>query len=256
MTGCVPDLKLERRLLDLQEEGAELHADCDFVIVLKFVVTDPVHEARLSDSAVADHDQLEQVVVLGDGAAALGRDDLIGKLVVWRVLDLHGVSDLLWGQVSRLLFFLPLRVPGGHNLKIINMMKFAAALTQVMAQFTVPITRHTDLVTPRSRLHHMLRHENESKLAMRLAEDPEYLGNLAISDIDLSNSGNVAYTGPVFFGTPLQTGQDSEFLYDTGSGYLFVSDSTCSTCSTQYYSQVSGVPSTKFDLTRLGYGDA
>ena len=47
---------------------------------------------------------------------------------------------------------------------------------------------------------------------------------------------NLAYTGPVYFGTPLQTdGKEPEFVYDTGSGYLTTTSTVCNNCGTQYY---------------------
>ena len=45
--------------------------------------------------------------------------------------------------------------------------------------------------------------------------------------IDLASKTNIAYTGPVFLGTPLQGSNSSVFLYDSGSGYLMVTESAC-----------------------------
>ena len=54
--------------------------------------------------------------------------------------------------------------------------------------------------------------------------------------IELVNNLNLAYSGPVYFGTPLQTNQaTSDYIYDTGSGYLTTTSSACSNCHTQYY---------------------
>ena len=54
--------------------------------------------------------------------------------------------------------------------------------------------------------------------------------------IKMTNSGNVAYTGPVYFGTPLQTTvAQSGFVYDTGSGWLVTTSTDCSACTTQHY---------------------
>lgn len=47
--------------------------------------------------------------------------------------------------------------------------------------------------------------------------------------IELVNKQNLAYTGPVLFGTPLQTGgSTSNYVYDSGSGYLTTTSTSCS----------------------------
>jgi hypothetical protein len=48
---------------------------------------------------------------------------------------------------------------------------------------------------------------------------------------------NIQYTGPAFLGTPLQGSNSSDFVYDTGSGYLTVTSTGCADCSTKYYNQ-------------------
>jgi hypothetical protein len=51
-------------------------------------------------------------------------------------------------------------------------------------------------------------------------------------DLDLLNIYNFAYTGPAFFGTPLQGGNiDLGFVYDSGSGWLTVTTAGCFTCT-------------------------
>ena len=45
----------------------------------------------------------------------------------------------------------------------------------------------------------------------------------------------MAYTGPVYFGTPIQGNEDSDFVYDTGSGYLVTTSSDCDLCDSQYF---------------------
>ena len=65
----------------------------------------------------------------------------------------------------------------------------------------------------------------------------------SISFVDLANELNLAYTGPVFFGTPLQGTIDSEFVYDTGSGYLATTSSDCFGCDSQYYNVESSLSS-------------
>ena len=44
----------------------------------------------------------------------------------------------------------------------------------------------------------------------------------ALSIVNFTNFGNMAYTGPIYFGTPVQTTMESvaTFVYDTGSSWL------------------------------------
>ena len=86
-----------------------------------------------------------------------------------------------------------------------------------------------------------------------------HLGSTAGTTIDLVSKKNVAYTGPVFFGTPLQGSNSSVFLYDSGSGYLMVTESGCTTCTTQYLNTTksqSQANSTTYTATAIGYGSA
>ena len=79
------------------------------------------------------------------------------------------------------------------------------------------------------------------------------------SQIDLSPTGTVAYTGPVFLGTPLQGNASSTFLYDSGSQYLLVTGSNCTTCGSQYYNpnlSTTTRPSTEYTLHSMFYGNA
>ena len=78
--------------------------------------------------------------------------------------------------------------------------------------------------------------------------------------IDMINNMNLAYTGPVYFGTPVQPQDDSEFVYDTGSGYLTTTATSCSTCGSQYYnpeaSSTSKVSKHRGNRKQLDYGSA
>ena len=77
--------------------------------------------------------------------------------------------------------------------------------------------------------------------------------------IELLNNSNLAYVGPVYFGTPLQTDQNySEFVYDTGSGYLTTTSTECSSCYTEYYdSSKSSTARVSSTATKtLDYGTA
>ena len=88
----------------------------------------------------------------------------------------------------------------------------------------------------------------------------ERISGLDQAAIELANANNLAYTGPVLFGTPLQGTQNSRFIYDTGSGYLTTTTTECyAGCSAPYYDQASSStastvqPKTEFTLT---YGSA
>ena len=53
--------------------------------------------------------------------------------------------------------------------------------------------------------------------------------------VDLKNTNNNSYAGPLFFGTPLQGSKSGKFIYDTGSGWLTVTSKDCKFCITKYY---------------------
>jgi hypothetical protein len=76
--------------------------------------------------------------------------------------------------------------------------------------------------------------------------------------LDLANGNNLSYTGPVLIGTPLQGLPTSEFVYDTGSGYLTVTASGCSNCSSIYYNPAlsSTAQSSTYVQNSLTYGSA
>ena len=67
----------------------------------------------------------------------------------------------------------------------------------------------------------------------------------------------MVYTGPVYFGTPLQTSaSQSSFIYDTGSGWLVTTSSECSGCTTKYYdpSKSSSVKTVSSETQSIVYG--
>jgi len=77
----------------------------------------------------------------------------------------------------------------------------------------------------------------------------------------LLNRADTQYTGPAYLGTPYQSsGANSKFVYDTGSGFLTVTSSTCSSCTTKMYnsaaSSTSQVGYTGYTDTQLNYGSA
>jgi len=68
--------------------------------------------------------------------------------------------------------------------------------------------------------------------------------------IPLENMENFAYVGPVMFGStePMQGNTSSGFVYDTGSGFLTVQSTECSTCPDEYY-DMSASPGAAFGCT-------
>ena len=79
-------------------------------------------------------------------------------------------------------------------------------------------------------------------------------------NFDLTNNNNFSYTGNVFVGSPSQGSYSSEFVYDTGSGFLTVAASTCSTCTDPYYNPSTSSTAVKgatgYTNTSLNYGSA
>ena len=70
----VPDLQLEDGLLHLDEQGAELYAHRDLVVLAELVGRHSVHEAGLPHARVPNDDQLEEVVLVQTGVALVGQD--------------------------------------------------------------------------------------------------------------------------------------------------------------------------------------
>ena len=62
-TYCVPDLELDNFLIDSESVAAELHANCDLMLLLKLIVHDALHQTRLAHAGVADDNQFEKVVL-------------------------------------------------------------------------------------------------------------------------------------------------------------------------------------------------
>lgn len=77
------------------------------------------------------------------------------------------------------------------------------------------------------------------------------------STIDLTSVGEIAYTGPLFIGTPLQGTNSSSFLYDSGSSYLMVTNTNCTNCSSQYYDPANSQTidtNTGYSISQMAYG--
>lgn len=100
--------------------------------------------------------------------------------------------------------------------------------------------------SPVTRMHHFLAKNQIGYLATTQA-------------IGLTNVENLAYSGPAFFGTPLQGSSTSDFIYDTGSGWVTVTGDKCTSCSSMYYSSSASssyAASTLTAKTALYYGSA
>ena len=123
--------------------------------------------------------------------------------------------------------------------------------------FTVPLQKSKQK-EPLTKTQKLVTDFHKSEMAKRAEERGEDSANLQ-SEIELTNTLNLSYTGPVYFGTPLQTSaSESEFIYDTGSGYLTTTTTECSNCSPQYYDMSASTSrvvtnSTTFELS---YGSA
>ena len=60
----IPYLHLDYLVLNAQAIRAELDTDSNLVLRFEFIVHYSLHEARLSNTRIADNDQLKHVVVL------------------------------------------------------------------------------------------------------------------------------------------------------------------------------------------------
>lgn len=76
--------------------------------------------------------------------------------------------------------------------------------------------------------------------------------------IGLTNNYNLQYIGPAMVGTPLQDGGSNQFVYDTGSGFLTITTTGCTDCSSIAYnpSLSSTVGTSSYTETQLIYGSA
>ena len=132
---------------------------------------------------------------------------------------------------------------------------FFSSLISLTLAFTVNITRVpvSEPVTP---LHHMLAQQRQQrpKNAEKTLQSSEF-------QINLSNNGDLAYTGPVVLGTPLQGSNNTAYIYDTGSGFLTIPSISCVTCNVtfRYSSALSSTSNqnyTGYSNTLLRYGSA
>ena len=93
--------------------------------------------------------------------------------------------------------------------------------------FSTPITDTQQLYAD----FHRQRIESDPEL-MKLKTDLEEGGEIPV---ELLNNQNTAYTGPLFFGTPISGSSSSKFEYSLGSGWLTVTSTDCGDCKTKYY---------------------
>ena len=134
-----------------------------------------------------------------------------------------------------------------------NIILFLAfLLSEAFGSISVPVTRIKGLQSPLTDTQKLIEESHREILSDLYSELP----------INLTNNQNMAYAGPVYFGTPLQVEGITEraFIYDTGSGWLTVTSSSCSTCSTGYKMYDSSASTTSkqvaSDTNELDYGSA
>ena len=65
LAGRVPDLNFNHLIVYLQVKRAKLNANRHLVLLLEFIIHHSLHEARLSNSCVANDYQFEKMVMLG-----------------------------------------------------------------------------------------------------------------------------------------------------------------------------------------------
>ena len=92
---------------------------------------------------------------------------------------------------------------------------------------SVPLTRISGFSEPITRTQQLLYDAHESLRNSQTLFD---------KTTDLNNHDNIAYTGPLFFGTPRTGSSTSKFIYDTGSPKIVTSSASCTIgCPFNYY---------------------
>ena len=120
-----------------------------------------------------------------------------------------------------------------------------------------PVTKTQKMLTDYH--HKYLLKKYEGLLQLKGSQVKEEGKKRLKQSIDMINNMNLAYTGPVHFGTPTQMNDDSEFVYDTGSGYLTTTSTSCSSCGSKYYDPDASNPSSVSSGSgrkELDYGSA
>ena len=124
--------------------------------------------------------------------------------------------------------------------------KILAAVVLVASAYKIPLERRTG-GEPRTASQKLLAEDRHK----RLGSDNTYQDTLA-------NNNNLAYTGTVFVGTPLQGNSAGVWVYDTGSGYLDVPAWNCTSCDDEIYNPDNSdtYQPSPVDVTELDYGSA
>ena len=132
------------------------------------------------------------------------------------------------------------------------MILLACFVSTAIGSLTVPITRIKGFQTAITETQKIYEESRQERLSDLYTEIPK----------NLTNNNNLAYAGPLYFGTPLQVDGSDEraFIYDSGSGWLTVTASDCSTCSAGYkcYNPSTSTTSKAVasDTYELDYGSA
>ena len=77
LARCVPDLQLKDLLLELDDEGAKLDANCHLVVNFELIGRNTMHQTALAHARVPYNYHLEQRVVLGLLQGALVANDFV-----------------------------------------------------------------------------------------------------------------------------------------------------------------------------------
>ena len=113
----------------------------------------------------------------------------------------------------------------------------ALSIRQVTSSFNVEVKRASVIYDPLQRFAHSVSiPEVPSELLMPLLEDCKlkHPSNfLALSQNLSAQNNGLSYTASLLFGSEQVA---AELVYDTGSGYLTVSDLNCDTCTNKLYS--------------------
>ena len=64
LPSSVPNLQLQHFVLHLDEVRAELHSDCDIVVVMEVVINEPLQNARLANTRITNDNDLEECIEL------------------------------------------------------------------------------------------------------------------------------------------------------------------------------------------------
>jgi hypothetical protein len=144
-----------------------------------------------------------------------------------------------------------------------------ATSTNIFSRFYAPAEKKVTIPVKRTKISEHFtasqKHLNEFYTKRRAEREQMMLlgDHVGLLPVPLDNQYNLAYTGPVYFGTPLQTSDpSSSFVYDTGSGVLTVTSTLCNKCKLipgQYYNPSASSTykaESSSSETTLSYGSA